>query len=116
MENSFVKKQSNKEIVKKRFILNQRKITFTFSIMILFVSILLFFHVFQSNELVALVNEKEKLKRKIQELEKIRENYKQREVSLGSLQRVEFVARDQLGMVSPGQSNRYYLKKDNENQ
>jgi cell division protein FtsL len=96
-------------MLRRRFVLNQRRITFNFTITILFLFCLLFLHVFQNNRLVALVNEKEELKRFIVRLEKERDSLKQQELNLNSLQRIEFVARERLGMIVPTAANRVYV-------
>ena len=104
-----IRKQPHHVVLKERFLGNQRKITFTFGLTISFVGSLLFFYVFQHMQLLQLVNQKEMLKRKILALEKLYDKYHQEEVMLSSLQRIEFIAREQLRMVSPAGQDRIYL-------
>lgn len=104
-----IKQESNHELLRRRFMLNQRRITFNFVITILFLFVVLFLHVFQNNRLVALVNEKEGLKRAIVRLEKEKDSLRQQELNLNSLQRIEFVARERLGMVVPTATNHIYI-------
>lgn len=104
-----VKKMPHHVVLRSRFVSNQRKITFSFSIVLIFLAALLFLYVFQNMELLQMVNQKEKLKKKIFAMEKLMDKYKQEEVMLSSLQRVEFIAREQLKMIPPGRRDRIYL-------
>ena len=106
-----IKKVPHKEIVKQRFLQNQRKITISFIFVLLCVSSLLFIYVYQSMELVALVNEEAIEKKAIVTQEKLLESYLQQQVSLSSLQRVEFIAKEQLGLVEPDQNSVLYIEK-----
>ncbi|MCO4781842.1 MAG: cell division protein FtsL [Candidatus Cloacimonetes bacterium] len=106
-----IKKVPHKEVVKQRFLQNQRKITMSFVFVLLCILVILFVYVYQSMELVALVNEEAIEKRKLAVQEKLLEGYLQQQVSLSSLQRVEFIAKEQLGMVEPDQESVVYIEK-----
>lgn len=112
MSGSFqIRKPSQRELVRKRFLFNQRRITVAFVMGLGFMFSLGFLYLYQSNQLVALVNQREKLLRDKAELEKIRDSLMQEEVRLSSLQRIEFLAREQLGMIVPGREHRLELEK-----
>ncbi|PCJ20701.1 MAG: hypothetical protein COB02_04020 [Candidatus Cloacimonadota bacterium] len=106
-----IKKTPHKEVLKQRFLQNQKKITMSFIFVLLCISSLLFIYVYQSMELVSLVNEEAIEKKKIATQEKLLESFLQQQVSLSSLQRVEFIAKEQLGMVEPDESSVIYLEK-----
>ena len=102
------------EALRTRFLGNQKRITFSFIMLLCFASILLLNYLFLDMRLLELVNEGETLKRKIVSLEKRRDKYLQERVMLSSLQRIEFIAKEQLGMVVPTRKDRIYLAKPDE--
>lgn len=85
--------------------------TFVFVISLSFVSSLGFLYLYQANQLVALVNRKEALIRERVELEKERDAQMQEEVHLSALQRIEYLARDRLGMIVPTRDHRIAISK-----
>ena len=107
-----VREQPHNQVLRERFLGNQRRITFSFVAVFSFASALLFFYVFQHMQLLELVNRNEHLKRRIAALEKLSDKYQQEEVMLSSLQRIEFIAREQLGMRSPTSRDRLYLNRE----
>lgn len=107
-----VKQQPHNQVLRERFLGNQRRITFSFLAVFSFASALLFLYVFQHMQLLELVNQNEKLKRRIAALEKLSDKYQQEEVMLSSLQRIEFIAREQLGMRPPSPQDRLYLSRE----
>ena len=107
-----VREQPHNQVLRERFLGNQRRITFSFVAVFSFASALLFLYVFQHMQLLELVNRNEHLKRRIAALEKLSDKYQQEEVMLSSLQRIEFIAREQLGMRSPTSKDRLYLNRD----
>ncbi|MBW7875903.1 MAG: cell division protein FtsL [Candidatus Cloacimonetes bacterium] len=106
-----IRKQSHREQLRQRFLLNQRRITFAFIVSLSFVSSLGFLYLYQANQLVALVNRKEALIRERFALEKDRDAQMQEEVHLSSLQRIEYLARDRLGMIVPTREHRITITK-----
>lgn len=106
-----VREQPHNQVLRERFLGNQRRITFSFLVIFTFASSLLFLYVYQHMQLLELVNHNEKLKRRIAALEKLSDKYQQEEVMLSSLQRIEFIAREQLGMRPPMAKDRLYLNR-----
>jgi len=111
-----VRSVPHQEALRTRFLGNQKRITFTFILLLCFASILLLNYLFLDMRLLELVNEGEALKKKIAALEKRRDKYHQEQVMLSSLQRIEFIAKEQLGMVVPTRKDRIYLDKPSETQ
>lgn len=107
-----VREQPHNQVLRERFLGNQRRITFSFVAVFSFASALLFLYVFQHMQLLELVNRNEHLKRRIAALGKLSDKYQQEEVMLSSLQRIEFIAREQLGMRSPTANDRLYLNRE----
>lgn len=106
----------HQEALRMRFLGNQKKITFSFIVLLCFASILLLNYLFLDMQLLELVNEGEKLKKSITTLEKRRDKYYQEQVMLSSLQRIEFIAKEQLGMVVPTRKDRVYLARPSESE
>ena len=106
----------HQEALRSRFLGNQKRITFSFIMILCFASVLLLNYLFLDMRLLELVNEGETLKRKITALEKRRDKYLQEQVMLSSLQRIEFIAKEQLGMVVPTRKDRIYLARPSESQ
>jgi len=107
-----IRKTPHNIALRQRIIGNQKRITFTFIVLLIFALAILLNHVFLHMQLLELVNKKEALKMRIVALEKLKDKYQQEEVMLSSLQRIEFIAKEQLGMIVPARKDRIYLTRE----